>query len=408
MKKGLIITSIGFAFLFIMVIVGATTNNNAFLIIWSVFCSGFFISVMVFLIKYIIDKRQEKRSYEAYKKTFRKATPEEQARYSNNAKRTNNNYSNNQNKTKTEKHSDYYGWEETGADAEYELIRTFDERIKKDFPDLPLKSFVLPTRLFQKLQYDISSNNIPSALTLQEIALHMEKHIGFSNDKAVVEVIKTDKPSGYTGTHERFLSTLSKIKIYYSPVFSAYNVLSILAHEIAHAYQQYYKHPHYSNDEVMSEKFTDDIAIYLGFTDIYKEGQRYKNGRMGYLSDNSLRYIDDLVKTRYTAEAPLRENKKKWEKIIKQANETLGILKMNFEAFKNDCSDKELWNKLTIASQEALSKKYLNDDYIKFWTDRVKKITQLTEPDANALNNELSHEVMALMTSYKELQKIKG
>lgn len=204
-----------------------------------------------------------------------------------------------------------YGWSQTGAPADYSLLHRFEEHISEHFKRLPLEKYSLPKDLFLELDEELRIQHKPSDECLKKIILDMERHLGHKENVIQVSVRLVSPGERIAGTHI-FEFSYSYIHVWFNGVYDVYNVLEILAHEISHAYQRHNGCPYFSDDELEMEQFTDALAIYLGFGEIYKFGQKYLDSgnvvRLGYLSDNNLisfyeTWEEQLVKKRYRKEA---------------------------------------------------------------------------------------------------------
>ena len=183
-----------------------------------------------------------------------------------------------------------------------------------------------------------------------------------------------------------------------------------MAHEISHAFQQYYGHPTYNDDELESEKFTDALALYLGFTNIYKNGQKYKvNGhihRLGYFSDNSLRKVDEIQSTRLIKEKPMREYKQKFDGIQNKASQTIEGIKIYLKTLENTISlinPEKPEYKTTVLYYK---KKYLEADFLRGCELFVYNLIKYTEEEANERIKIIEKSLLELSEDIKTLEKL--
>ena len=297
-----------------------------------------------------------------------------------------------------------YGWNEEGEIAEYDLLNKFDEYIKENFPFVPLEEYIIPNHILSSLDNSIAVSGKPSIESLRELAISMQKHLGYKDNKVIVEIKPSIPGQRVAGTHERLIISFSSIVIYYSNAYSAINIIQIMAHEMSHAFQQYYGHPCYSDDELESEKFTDALAMYLGFGNIYKKGQKYKVGntiyRLGYLLDNSLRHAYETYEIRLIKEKPIRETKRRFMELQSDAYKLLEGIKLHLEILE------ELIHNLDNRS-DALEykKKYLDTDYLAGVFTVVNNLFKYTEEEAKKRIEIVKNELLILIEINQKLSR---
>ncbi len=116
-----------------------------------------------------------------------------------------------------------------------ELVADFDNTIKFNFPELPFDEYKCPQELFQKLSVEIEKQHRPSIHTLQEILIDMEHHLGMKNNQSIITLEKIAE--GKAGYIEKSFYSFNEITVGYKDIYDANSYLSILAHELSHAYQ---------------------------------------------------------------------------------------------------------------------------------------------------------------------------
>lgn len=153
------------------------------------------------------------------------------------------------------------------------FIAVFNKAVIFNFPELPKPEFILKTDLFNQLEKECEEGK-PTITTLQSILIEMEHHVGISSsNQSIIMFTKIDdNKAGYI---EKMNYSLNEITIAYNDIFKANNYISILAHELSHAYQfSKNKHTLFTGTCNLNEKFTDALTFYLGFGEYTKKGKR--------------------------------------------------------------------------------------------------------------------------------------
>lgn len=290
------------------------------------------------------------------------------------------------NNDKVPENGELYGWDECGEIAEYNLLKKFDEYIKLNFPFIPLEEYKVPEEIIKKIKQDIDIFEMPRVQTLSELAISMQKHLGYKENRVVVEIKSAIPGQRIAGKHERMIISFSNIVIYYSNVYSVFNVIQIMAHEMSHAFQQYYGHPTYNDSVDVSEKFTDALAIYLGFGNIYKNGQKYKVAdsiyRLGYLSDNSCKCAYETYETRLVKEKPMRDYKMRFLNLQYKANQIIEGLRIHVDMLRNLVDNYNIDSlELRTIVNKAI-KKYLETDFVQGCAVFLDNLIKYTEEEA--------------------------
>lgn len=97
----------------------------------------------------------------------------------------------------------------------------------------------------------------------------MEHFLGiFGKDQSIIFMEKiNDDMAGYIEKRDFILNEMT---IGFNDIYSPYNYLSVLAHEVSHEFQFFNHKEHLFKDLMEAEEFTDDLTFYLGFG-IYTE-----------------------------------------------------------------------------------------------------------------------------------------
>lgn len=140
--------------------------------------------------------------------------------------------------------------------------------MRLNFVNLPHNDFELKKSLFDQLDKECKIGSVHVS-TIQKILIEMEHFLGiFGKDQSIIFMEKiNDDMAGYIEKRDFILNEMT---IGFNDIYSPYNYLSVLAHEVSHEFQFFNHKEHLFKDLMEAEEFTDDLTFYLGFG-IYTE-----------------------------------------------------------------------------------------------------------------------------------------
>lgn len=300
--KVMLIILIFFIFLFVLfLIIGIATKNTG---LYTAACGFFFGSFPVFIIFCVlanndskIKKRRDERPYIAG--SYRQKPNDK---------------------------------EKVEEEVAMMLAEKFDNAVRVHYSELPLPKYCVPEDVWDGICNSLHNKSMLENY-LKDALTDMERHLGIAkgNGSKLMLCELNERTAGDITKH---LDKSNVIRVDYNNDYSPSTYISILSHELSHAYQ-YRQNKEIIFEGIEIEQFTDILTMYLGFGPYMMAGKEGRNYSVGYVKKMVLEFAAKNVET-------LREDRMKQSKIDEEnkkieneINRIKGILQIYVGSFQN-------------------------------------------------------------------------